>query len=121
MLHVYCFLDIMRIYNEIKSMFITVCFLSYVFLVSGLIINFLQLCSCVIWPFNKELYRKVNCYLALAIWSREYFKSILRTGLLILFFLEFTFFSQWWSNSDCVLYINPDDIAKVHSEHSIIM
>jgi len=66
---------IMRIYDEFKSMFITVCFLSYVFLISGLIINFLQLCSCVIWPFNKELYRKINCYLALGIWSREYYKN----------------------------------------------
>lgn len=61
----------MGIYHEIKSMFITICFLGYVFIVSGLIVNFLQLCSCVIWPFNKQLYRKVNCYLALAIWSRE--------------------------------------------------
>jgi lysophosphatidic acid acyltransferase/lysophosphatidylinositol acyltransferase len=63
---------IMHIYDEFKSMFITVCFLSYVFIVSGLLVNFLQLCSWVIWPFSKELYRKINCYLALGIWSREY-------------------------------------------------
>jgi lysophosphatidic acid acyltransferase/lysophosphatidylinositol acyltransferase len=62
----------MRICDEIKSSFITVAFLGYIFLVSGLIINFLQLCSCIIWPFNKELYRKVNCYLALGIWSRKF-------------------------------------------------
>ncbi|CAF1393640.1 unnamed protein product [Rotaria sp. Silwood1] len=42
-------------------------FLSYTCLVSGLIINFLQLCSCLIWPFNKQLFRKISCYLALAI------------------------------------------------------
>lgn len=61
----------MTIADEIKSMFITICFLGYVFIVSGLIVNFLQLCSCIIWPFSKELYRKINCYLALAIWSRK--------------------------------------------------
>ncbi len=63
----------MRIYDEFKSMFITICFLSYVFLISGLIVNFLQLCSCVIWPFSKELYRKINSYLALGIWCRKYY------------------------------------------------
>ncbi|CAF2446903.1 unnamed protein product [Rotaria sp. Silwood2] len=84
-------------------MFIVVCFHAYVFLISGLIINFLQLCSCVIWPFNKELYRKVNCYLALGIWS------------------QFTFFAQWWSNSNCVLYINPEDLERVRKEHAIVI
>jgi len=66
-------------------------------------VNFLQLCSCVIWPFNKQLYRKINCFLALAIWS------------------QFTFFAQWWSESDCVLYINPDDLEKVRHEHAIVI
>ena len=65
----------MGIVNEIKSSFIVIAFLGYIFLVSGLIINFLQLCSCLIWPFNRELYRKINCYLALGIWSREYIEN----------------------------------------------
>jgi hypothetical protein len=63
--------EIMNISNEFKSSFVIIVF-SYIFLVSGLIINFLQLCSCIIWPFNKQLFRKINCYLALGIWSREY-------------------------------------------------
>ncbi|CAF1052840.1 unnamed protein product [Rotaria sp. Silwood1] len=94
---------IMSIYNEFKSMFIVVGFHGYVFLISGLIINFLQLCSCIIWPFNKELYRKVNCYLALGIWS------------------QFTFIAQWWSKSNCVLYIKPEDLEKVRKEHAIVI
>jgi lysophosphatidic acid acyltransferase/lysophosphatidylinositol acyltransferase len=65
-------LQIMHIYDEFKSSFIIIVFMGYIFLVSGLIINFLQLCSCIIWPFNKQLFRKINCYLALGIWSREY-------------------------------------------------
>ena len=93
----------MKIINEIKSSFITIAFLGYIFIVSGLIINFLQLCSCIIWLFNKELYRKVNCYLALGIWS------------------QFTFFAQWWSNSDCILYIDPADLEQVRKEHAIVI
>jgi len=61
----------MGFYNEFKLMFITICFLGYIFLVSGLIVNILQLLSCIIWPFNRALYRKINCYLALGIWSRK--------------------------------------------------
>lgn len=36
-------------------------------------------------------------------------------------FIEFTFFAQWWSTSDCVLYINPEDLKKVQNEHAIVM
>lgn len=60
-----------RIYDEFRSMFVTVAFFVYIFLTSGLIVNFLQLCTWPIWPLNKQLYRKINCYLALTIWSRE--------------------------------------------------
>ena len=74
----------MRIYDEIKSSFIVVAFILYVFFISGLIINFLQLCSCIIWPFSKELYRKVNCYLALAIWSRMYSIKCLKSDNLMI-------------------------------------
>ncbi|CAF3780471.1 unnamed protein product [Rotaria sordida] len=93
----------MHIYNEFKSSFIIVAFLGYIFLVSGLIINFLQLCSYIIWPFSKELYRKMNRYLALGIWS------------------QFTFIAQWWSKSDCTLYMNPDDLEKIQKEHAIVI
>ena len=153
----------MRLYDAVKSMFITICFLGYVFIVSGLIINFLQLCSCLIWPFSKQLYRKVNCFLALAIWSRKYlfplwnikwrtypefwkFSSVRdwrssgefqdRWSCLLFLLshwdttekficvhacLEFSFFAQWWSKSNSVLYINPEDVDKVRHEHAIVV
>ncbi|CAF0812380.1 unnamed protein product, partial [Didymodactylos carnosus] len=91
----------MSIYNEFKSLFITVFFLAYIFIVSGLIVNFLQLCSCILWPFNKPLYRKINCGLATLIWS------------------QFTFYAQWWANSDCVLYIDPVNVKLASGEHII--
>lgn len=47
-------------------------FLGYVFVVSGLFVNFLQfLSACFIWPLNRSLYRKMNYHLATIIWSRK--------------------------------------------------
>ncbi|CAF4401389.1 unnamed protein product [Rotaria sp. Silwood2] len=72
----------MHFYTEVKSSFIIVAFLGYIFF---------------------ELYRKVNRYLTLSIWS------------------QFTFTAQWWSKSDCVLYISADDLEKVRKEHAIVI
>lgn len=44
-------------------------FLFYLFVASGLVVNFLQLLTLVIWPFNKPLYRRLNTYLAYLFWS----------------------------------------------------
>ena len=47
-------------------------FLGYVFVISGLFVNFLQfLSACLIWPLNRSLYRKLNYHLATIIWSRK--------------------------------------------------
>jgi lysophosphatidic acid acyltransferase/lysophosphatidylinositol acyltransferase len=46
--------------------------LSYTFLASGLIINFLELFIYLfIRPFNLMLYKKINYYLTLAIWGSK--------------------------------------------------
>jgi hypothetical protein len=56
-----------------KSLLIVQVFLTYVFLVSGLFVNLLQLLTaCFIWPFNRTLYRKLNYHLATIIWSRKF-------------------------------------------------
>lgn len=55
----------------IKSLFILQLLIGFVFVVSGLIINFTQLCTCVLWPFNKQLYRKINTRLSYSLWSRK--------------------------------------------------
>jgi hypothetical protein len=34
---------------------------------------------------------------------------------------EFTFLAQWWSNSNCVAYIDRNDLEKADKEHLIIM
>lgn len=45
----------------------------YVFLTSGLIVNFIQFCTLPIWVFNIKFYRKINTYLAYMFWISELF------------------------------------------------
>ncbi|XP_048456903.1 1-acyl-sn-glycerol-3-phosphate acyltransferase delta-like [Rhincodon typus] len=61
----------MGIVATLKSQFICHLLICYIFVVTGLIINFLQLCTLVIWPINKQLYRRINCRLAYCIASRK--------------------------------------------------
>ena len=56
----------------LKTQFVVHLLIGFVFVVSGLVINFAQLCTLVLWPVNKQLYRRLNCRLAYSLWSREY-------------------------------------------------
>lgn len=62
----------MALLAYLKSLFILQLLMGFVFVVSGLIINFIQLCTCVLWPINRQLYRRINCRLSYSLWSREY-------------------------------------------------
>lgn len=85
-----------------KGLFIVQFFLVYVFFVSGVFVNLLQaLSACFIWPFNRATYRKINYHLATIIWS------------------QMTFVYQWWSNSDIIIYIKPEDLEKMRTENSL--
>lgn len=55
----------------LKTQFIVHLLIGFVFVGSGLVINFVQLCTLVLWPLNKQLYRRLNCRLAYSLWSRE--------------------------------------------------
>lgn len=55
----------------LKTQFVLQLLLGFVFVVSGLIINFIQLLTCVLWPLNKQLYRRINTRLSYSLWSRE--------------------------------------------------
>lgn len=55
----------------LKTQFMVHLLIGFVFVVSGLVINFVQLCTLVLWPVNKQLYRRLNCRLAYSLWSRE--------------------------------------------------
>lgn len=62
-----------KIVRLIKRQILVQIYVFCLFLISGLIVNFVQLLSCVIWPFNKKLYRRVNRFLASCFWSGKYF------------------------------------------------
>lgn len=55
----------------LKTQFVVHLLIGFVFVVSGLVINFAQLCTLALWPLNKQLYRRLNCRLAYSLWSRE--------------------------------------------------
>lgn len=64
----------------LKTQFVVHLLIGFVFVVSGLVINFAQLCTLVLWPVNKQLYRRLNCRLAYSLWSREYRPCTRRGG-----------------------------------------
>ncbi|GFO33373.1 1-acyl-sn-glycerol-3-phosphate acyltransferase 3 [Plakobranchus ocellatus] len=93
----------MGIIGQIKTLLPVQLLISYIFIGSGLVVTFLMLCSCIIWPFNKHLYRKINVNLAYAHWS------------------QFTFLGQWWSRMKVILYISDEDVKYIGKEHNMTM
>lgn len=65
----------------LKTQFVVHLLIGFVFVVSGLIINSIQLCTLVLWPVNKQLYRRLNCRLAYSLWSREYTTRVCTAGI----------------------------------------
>ena len=55
----------------LKSHFLCHLIFCYVFIASGLIINTIQLCTLLLWPVNKQLFRKINCRLSYCVSSRK--------------------------------------------------
>lgn len=94
-------LKLAGMFRYFKTLILAHVILFYIFVSSGLIVNFLQLISLVVWPFSKQLYRKINCHLAYLFWS------------------NLTALAQYWSGSNCVLYIKPEDLELINKEHSI--
>lgn len=63
----------MDLIGLLKSQFLCHLVFCYVFIASGLIINTIQLFTLILWPINKQLFRKVNCRLSYCISSRKKF------------------------------------------------
>lgn len=61
----------MDLVGLLKSQFLCHLVFCYVFIASGLIINTIQLFSLVLWPINKQLFRRLNCRLSYCISSRK--------------------------------------------------
>ncbi len=65
--------ETMGLLAEVKTWWISHLLLFYIVLMSGLVVNFLMLLTFVfVWPFNKDLYRKIVIHLGYSWWSRKY-------------------------------------------------
>lgn len=93
----------MGVVQLLKSQFLCHLIICYVFLTSGLLINFLQLCTLPIWPINKQLARRINCRLGYCIASQMV--AIL----------------EWWSGTECVLYTDPESYRFYGKENAIVV
>ncbi|XP_060754819.1 1-acyl-sn-glycerol-3-phosphate acyltransferase gamma [Neoarius graeffei] len=87
----------------LKSQFILQLLIGFVFVVSGLIINFIQLCTCVLWPINKQLYRRINTRMSYSLWS------------------QLVMLLEWWSGTECTLYTDQATVDQFGKEHVIII
>ncbi|GAB0186944.1 1-acyl-sn-glycerol-3-phosphate acyltransferase delta [Grus japonensis] len=95
--------QIMDIIGFLKSQFICHLLICYIFIVSGLIINFIQLFTLILWPINKQLFRRINCRLAYCISS------------------QMVMLLEWWSGTDCTLYTDPENYHKYGKENAIVI
>ncbi|XP_046440703.1 1-acyl-sn-glycerol-3-phosphate acyltransferase gamma-like [Daphnia pulex] len=74
------------------------------FLISGLLINFVQL---LLWvclkPLSPFLFRKLNYYFTYAVWG------------------QMEFLAEWWSSSTCTIYTDDQTWEKLGSEHAVLL
>ena len=65
-----------KLLNTIQSLLPVQIFISFIFAVSGIIVHFAQLLTWIfIWPFSKQLYRRINYFLGTLLWSRKCIKK----------------------------------------------
>lgn len=79
----------MGLLQLLKSQFLSHLIICYVFLVSGIIINLLQICTLPLWLVSKQLARRINIKLGYSVSSQ----------LVVLL--------EWWSGTECTLYTDP--------------
>ncbi|KAG1661203.1 1-acyl-sn-glycerol-3-phosphate acyltransferase gamma [Nymphon striatum] len=78
--------------------------LGITFIVSGIILNLLQLILYVlVRPFNKDTCRKINFYLLYFSWSQ----------LVVL--------SEWWSGTVVNMHTAPENVKFIGKEHAVLI
>ncbi|CAL8254483.1 unnamed protein product [Lota lota] len=88
----------------LKDSFIIQLVVGLVFVVSGLAINLIQLVTCVLWPINRQLYRRINTRLSYSLWS------------------QLVMLLEWWSGTECTLFLEQSStLEKLGKEHAIII
>nr|DBA34650.1 TPA: hypothetical protein GDO54_002196 [Pyxicephalus adspersus] len=93
----------MGLWGFLKTQFVVHLLIGFVFVISGLIINFLQLCTLPLWGVNKQLYRRINCRLSYSLWS------------------QLVMLLEWWSGTQCTLFTDQETVNHFGKEHVIII
>uniref|UniRef100_A0ABI7XN96 Phospholipid/glycerol acyltransferase domain-containing protein n=1 Tax=Felis catus TaxID=9685 RepID=A0ABI7XN96_FELCA len=87
----------------LKTQFAVHLLIGFVFVVSGLLINSVQLCTLVLWPLSKQLYRRLNCRLAYSLWS------------------QLVMLLEWWSCTECTLFTDQATVDRFGKEHVVVI
>ncbi|XP_066507436.1 1-acyl-sn-glycerol-3-phosphate acyltransferase delta isoform X3 [Hoplias malabaricus] len=93
----------MGLLGLLKTQFLCHLVICYVFLLSGLIVNLVQICTLPLWCINKQLARKLNCRLAYCVSSQMV--AVL----------------EWWSGTECTLYTDPESYLYYGKENAIVI
>ncbi|XP_012714752.2 1-acyl-sn-glycerol-3-phosphate acyltransferase delta [Fundulus heteroclitus] len=93
----------MGLLQFLKSQFWCQLIICYVFLVSGLLINLIQLCTLPLWLVSKQLARRINTRLAYCIAS------------------QMVAALEWWSGTECSLYTDPESYQLYGKENAIVV
>ncbi|KAJ3610860.1 hypothetical protein NHX12_022950, partial [Muraenolepis orangiensis] len=93
-----------KTFSVMHHAFVAQLVLGLVFVASGLAINLIQLLTCVLWPINRQLYRRINTRLSYSLWS------------------QLVMILEWWSGTECTLFMDSDStLGKLGKEHAIIV
>ncbi|TWW78752.1 1-acyl-sn-glycerol-3-phosphate acyltransferase delta [Takifugu flavidus] len=93
----------MGLWQVLKSQFLCHLIICYVFLVSGLIINVVQICTSPLWLLNKQLARRINVRLGYCV-SSQMVAAL-----------------EWWSGTECTLYTEPESYQLYGKENAIVV
>ncbi|KAM4591510.1 1-acyl-sn-glycerol-3-phosphate acyltransferase delta isoform 1-T3 [Odontesthes bonariensis] len=93
----------MGLLQLLKSQFLCHLIICYVFLVSGLIVNLLQLCTLPLWLVSKQLARRINIRLCYCISS------------------QLVALIEWWSGTECNLYTDPESYLLYGKETAVLV
>ncbi|XP_007546255.1 1-acyl-sn-glycerol-3-phosphate acyltransferase delta [Poecilia formosa] len=93
----------MGLLQFLKSQFLCHLIMCYVFLVSGLIVNLIQICTLPLWLVSKQLARKINIRLAYCIAS------------------QMVAALEWWSGTECTLYTDPKSYPLYGKENAVVI
>ncbi|XP_049510519.1 1-acyl-sn-glycerol-3-phosphate acyltransferase delta isoform X5 [Panthera uncia] len=95
-----CAMDLLGL---LKSQFLCHLVFCYVFIASGLIINTVQLFTLLLWPINKQLFRRINCRLSYCVSS------------------QLVMLLEWWSGTECIIHTDPQAYPKYGKENAIVV